>query len=522
MQVIEGIYPDSNAFPFDQLWGQFYDAKVARQNYDQLKQQPGIKGLIVYDKAEIVALLLLKGGAERTELVAGLRWNQADVTEIWNTLMLYFSQQRIAKLVLHTRVQSDLVTLETYDFVSSRDGELTKEFAYPTAIVFGGGGAHGAFLSGAYRVLAEKGIVPDMLYGVSVGSITGMSLMHLDPTISEATWAKLTTQMVYAVDEVGRNRLDFTKNLTTKFLTRQYFNQDSLRSLIRPVVEYELAQPDPIPFTLIATELPTFRATPYRVTPETTVDELTDWILASSAFYPLVAPMEIDGRRYIDGGYSNNVPVALAAEDGAKEIYAISIMGNELADTKVPADVNVHWIKSPWQLGPLLDFDPDESKQYLRMGELRARKVFGDLSGYYYSFNDEPNFAWLGGMPLIRWLATDSVTAPIAELLQQPSLWFMWYQWLSLKTGDDLNHDPDRMGLALVEQLAMKLEVDFLTVYTLDDFVEAIIRQAQAGKLVNLPRPQRAIKRLNLVMNWEIVLTAVLYLLSKNVKKGKI
>jgi NTE family protein len=75
---------------------------------------------------------------------------------------------------------------------------------------------------------------------------------------------------------------------------------------------------------------------------------LVEPILASAALpsvYPIVA---IDGRRYLDGGVVNNVPVARAVELGAKRIYVlhVGLHGRPEAEVKRPIDAALiaYWI----------------------------------------------------------------------------------------------------------------------------------------------------------------------------------
>ena len=49
-----------------------------------------------------------------------------------------------------------------------------------TVFVLGGGGALGAYQAGALRAILEHGVVPDVIYGASVGALNGAYLAH-DP-----------------------------------------------------------------------------------------------------------------------------------------------------------------------------------------------------------------------------------------------------------------------------------------------------------------------------------------------------
>ena len=50
-------------------------------------------------------------------------------------------------------------------------------------------------------------------------------------------------------------------------------------------------------------------------------------MLASSACFPALRPREIDGVKYIDGGWRDNMPLDLAAKMGAAELLGVDVDG---------------------------------------------------------------------------------------------------------------------------------------------------------------------------------------------------
>ncbi|MDY4307374.1 patatin-like phospholipase family protein [Enterococcus mundtii] len=54
---------------------------------------------------------------------------------------------------------------------------------------------------------------------------------------------------------------------------------------------------------------------------------MADWVLASASFYPAMAYRQIDGSKYVDGGYRNNVPVDVAIQQGATEVLIVDVQG---------------------------------------------------------------------------------------------------------------------------------------------------------------------------------------------------
>lgn len=54
-------------------------------------------------------------------------------------------------------------------------------------------------------------------------------------------------------------------------------------------------------------------------------DRLIDGMMASSAIPPILPPWLVDGVPYVDGGIICNLPITLAIERGADEIYVLDI-----------------------------------------------------------------------------------------------------------------------------------------------------------------------------------------------------
>ena len=52
---------------------------------------------------------------------------------------------------------------------------------------------------------------------------------------------------------------------------------------------------------------------------------LPQWILASSACFPMFPMCEIDGQNYLDGAYSDNLPISTAFRLGADRVIAIGL-----------------------------------------------------------------------------------------------------------------------------------------------------------------------------------------------------
>ena len=94
----------------------------------------------------------------------------------------------------------------------------------------------------------------------------------------------------------------------------------------------------------------------------------------------------IGGERYLDGGFSDNVPVEMAVRQGAKRIIAVDI-GRHRAHEQYDRRPNVTYIRASHPLGGLLTFDAERSRRNITLGYNDALRAFGRLRGVRYSFD---------------------------------------------------------------------------------------------------------------------------------------
>lgn len=191
------------------------------------------------------------------------------------------------------------------------------------AFVLSGGGNRGPLEVGALQVLLEHGIVPDMLVGSSAGAINA-AFLAIDPTPQMAS--RLTGLWVKAGDEhvFGSNRL----TILWRFLT----GKDSLhnnKNLQRMVAENlpegfeSFADVQSVQLYIVATKLETGEARVFGCDPE---DRLLDAIMASTALPPFFPPWRCEDELLVDGGIAADLPVAVAVERGAEEVYALHLV----------------------------------------------------------------------------------------------------------------------------------------------------------------------------------------------------
>jgi NTE family protein len=178
----------------------------------------------------------------------------------------------------------------------------------PVAAVVGGGGVLGAAHVGVGYALEQRGFVPDLVIGTSVGALTG-AIVAAHPGIAapwlDGVWTRLRRREVFPLGYLfSRVSICADRGL------RQLIARAGL-----PLRIEQLA----VPFTAAAMDLLTGD--------EALLDhgDLESALLASAAIPGVLPPVVREGRILVDGGVIAHVPVRAAQRAGAASMVVLSI-----------------------------------------------------------------------------------------------------------------------------------------------------------------------------------------------------
>ena len=208
------------------------------------------------------------------------------------------------------------------------------------AFVLSGGGNLGSIQVGMLRALTERNIVPDIVLGCSVGALNG-SAFAVDPTLEGLQRIEGVWRDMGSYDLMPSSRIPSAVQMIRK--GESLHLAGGLRRTIGEFISDAGTFEDlKIPFQCVATDVDAAMERWFTTGP------LVEPILASAAL-PSVYPMvHIEGRRYLDGGVVNNVPLARAVELGAKKVYVlhVGLHGKPNAEVKRPLDAALiaYWI----------------------------------------------------------------------------------------------------------------------------------------------------------------------------------
>lgn len=349
--------------------------------------------------------------------------------------------------------------------------DLSKEYA----VVLDGGGARGAYQVGAWKALREAGVKINALAGTSVGALNGALICMGDVEQAEHIWREMTFSKVMNVEDDWMERLFSGKSSLPERL--EEFGQllknggidvTPLKELIHEVIDEDKIRNSGIDFSLL-----TFSLTDMKELDLTLEDipygYLEDFLLAS-AYLVGFKNEPLHGKRYVDGGIVNNMPINSLIDRGYKDIIEIRIYGpGRVPKVDFPEDGTRYSVKPRVGLGSIIEFEQKRSRQNLMIGYYDAKRLLYGLEGkiYYLAETHEDEY-YIKCMEEL----SDVEKAAIAFVLK-----------LELGCSDKETY------LGMLEASAKLLRIPKYQIYTEAEILHLIEdRYAEVGDRLNLPR----------------------------------
>jgi NTE family protein len=176
-------------------------------------------------------------------------------------------------------------------------------------LALGSGGIRGWAHFGVLSVLAEARVPIDFVSGASAGALAGALFLSGMP-------ADAFLQLPAIARDVASASVRSYRPSLQAILSERVF----LRYLRDKVGDSARIEDLPIPFIVATTDLDTREPVHLRT------GRLAEAVVASAALNGVFPPITIDGRRLVDGGASDPVPVAALRDAGADTVIAVNVM----------------------------------------------------------------------------------------------------------------------------------------------------------------------------------------------------
>ena len=366
----------------------------------------------------------------------------------------------------------------------------TKDYG----LVLEGGGAKGSYQIGAWKALREAGISIKGISGASVGALNGALICMDDLETAEYIWENISYSRVMDIDDSIMENMR-TKNLKAidmgllvseakKVLMDRGFDITPLRKLISSAIDEEK-----IRSSRRELYITTYSVSDRQLLTINTVElppgEIGDMLMAS-AFLPVFKTEKLRGRRYLDGGAIDNVPLDIFLDKGYEDIIIIRIYGlghDSEKSAEIPEHTHVYHIAPRQNLGGILQFDKKQARKNMKLGYYDALRLLYGLEGrWYYIHAPEPEELYFRQLTaqtdLLERLLPPELTASLADekdLLPG----FRYYtevifprlarKW---KLKEDWNYRE--LYLGILENAARSRRISRFCVYTPEELTEKI------------------------------------------------
>jgi len=209
-----------------------------------------------------------------------------------------------------------------YDSSQGNDTAAQINPADKVAFVLSGGGNRGALEVGVLLALLEHKIRPRILVGTSVGAINATA-MAINPSLEGARWLERAWRRVTRKAVLPDNYLSMVRRLVTG--ESSLFTNKRLKAFLESHLPDGIRQFSDIKTAELYITAAVLHTGELHIFGVDRSDSIIDAIMASTAFPLLLSPWEYQGKEYVDGAVVSDLPIRVAVEMKASEVYAIDV-----------------------------------------------------------------------------------------------------------------------------------------------------------------------------------------------------
>jgi len=257
-----------------------------------------------------------------------------------------------------------------------------------------GGGAKGSYEIGAYIALLELGFKFKMVTGTSIGSLNAALIVQGDEKLAKKVWLSSDSEIIgldkdivetFKNFKLDKNNIKESINEIKKIIKNKGLDVTNYKNIIDKYVSESRVRNSKINYGLVTVRLKDKKPLELTIN-DIEEGKLTEYILASSYLPIFKMNKIIDNSLYLDGGFSDNLPINLLEKNGCRDIITIRINGLGKIKNKLNEDTNVIEIKPTKNTGPIIMFDNNDINNNYYMGYYDTYLKFNKLDGFKYYF----------------------------------------------------------------------------------------------------------------------------------------
>lgn len=255
------------------------------------------------------------------------------------------------------------------------------------AVVLSGGGSKGSYEIGVWKALRRLHIKYDIVTGTSIGALNGALMTQKTYLKALYIWHKLSLEYLFEQQPKSDTKKDILMLYGDNFFKNGGMDIKKIEDIIRKAINMKRFYKSDIDYGLITYNFSTKK--PLVISKkDISKDKLVDYLMASATCYPAFQMKDIDGDKYIDGGFYDNLPVNFAIELGATEAIIVDLRAPGLK--KLPkGNIKTTYIKPKNRISFFLDFNSKQAKINMNFGYNDTMKAFKRLDGDYFTFRKD-------------------------------------------------------------------------------------------------------------------------------------
>jgi len=357
------------------------------------------------------------------------------------------------------------------------------------AVVLSGGGSKGSYEIGVWKALRKMHIKYDIVTGTSIGALNGALMTQNTYFKALYIWNKLSLKYLFEQEPKNDTKIDILKLYGDNFIKNGGMDIKKIETIIEKCINKKKFYNSKINYGLVTYNFSTKK--PLIISKkDIEEDKLIDYLMASATCYPAFQMKNIDGEKYIDGGFYDNLPVNLAIELGATEAIIVDLRAPGLK--RIPKEsLNATYIKPKNKISFFLDFNKEQAKININFGYNDTMKAFKKLDGDYFTFKKKE----------------------ISKFYQ--------------KSNEELSHClntnlTEKKLLKLIEDLGKEFSLREDTIYSLNNYFEQLrIGVNSSSKLTTEIKKEIKSKNISVAKNAKLITLYFLSNIENNKKENK-
>ena len=265
-------------------------------------------------------------------------------------------------------------------------------------LVLEGGGTKGAYQIGAYKALRELGIKFTGIAGTSIGALNGALIAQDDFDAMEDIWINYDYKSFMNIDEDTYERYKNiemkTKNfydvvdLINKARKKQGIDITPLRKLVSEKIDEDKIRKSNMDFGITTAYWDGKIYPKLLYIEDIPKGKLVDYLIASASL-PIFELDKLDDKLYLDGMFTDNIPINMLAQRGYDDIVVIRLVDDFLGKIAINKydNLNLKVIVPSQSLGGSLNKDREHMEENIKLGYFDTMKAYKRYDGVKYFFN---------------------------------------------------------------------------------------------------------------------------------------